>query len=67
MIEVHRHQRLIAVGQDPLERAGRRRLDGAVNLLDAGLARRGEGKIDQRNIDGRDANREAVRCRETRR
>src|SRR5580658_6245132 len=60
VVEVHRHQRLVAVGQDSLQVAGGGLFNRGMHLLDTGFARRGEAQIDERDFDGRHPNRKSV-------
>ncbi len=58
--DVGRHQRLVGVAQDPLQRAVGRGLEGGIQLIHAGRALGLERQVDERARDDGRADREAV-------
>src|SRR3954470_3566187 len=61
VVIIDRDQFLLAIIEDALQPpALRRRLERAVHLLEAGVALRREGEVDQADIGGRNADRRAV-------
>ena len=50
MVEVNRYQRFVVGRQDARERARGSGADGAVDLLDRGVAGGGEGEVDERDV-----------------
>ena len=61
VVEVRRHQRIVVDGQHVLHRAVSSRGHQAVDFILGGRAVGGEGQVDQRHIDGRNAQGETVK------
>jgi hypothetical protein len=60
VVEVDRDQRLGLVGQDAFQGAFRGALQDRIDFVHRGVALGDEGQVDQRDVDGRHADREAV-------
>src|SRR5687768_9925054 len=60
VVEVHRHERLLGVLEDALERAGGCLLQHVVHLSGRRRALRDEREVNERHVDRRHAHREAV-------